>query len=226
MKPKQFLSCCLAVLLLAALCSGCAGKNTSSPEQDAESSSREGLSLPCELEDGALQVQSVFPSDVMNPDCGGEYAEGVATLEVRNCSEDYLSRAEISVELADGALLSFAVTDLPAGETIWAFSTDNSSVGLQPQLKDISCTAEFESETPAAPEIDIAVDDTRITLTNRTGADIADAAVLCHCRMDEVLFGGVTYTYHASLAAGESAVIEAEDCVLGIPEIVRIRVDS
>lgn len=225
MRPNKWIICCLAVLLLAALCCGC-GSREAEPAQNADAPPVEGLSLPYELEGGALLVQSVFPSDVMNPDCGGEYGEGVATLELRNSSENYLLRAEITVELADGASLSFAVTDLPAGETIWAFSTDNSAADLQPQLKAVSCTAEFESEAPAAPEIDVAVDDTRITLTNRTGADIADAAVLCHCRMDEVLFGGVTYTYHASLAAGESAVIEAEDCVLGIPEIVRIRVDS
>ncbi len=209
--------------------SGSGEKKNSSIEESSstESSSSEkvpGIAFPYELGEGGLAVDSLFQFTGFNPDCGNQEGENVAGLTVRNQSERHLTSASLEAEMEDGSVFHFEIADLPPGASVMVFEKDNQSYELDNVCVNLEGDAEFEDSQPLlADSLTIDVQETAVTLTNRSGGDLNDLVLHCHCLMDEEYFGGLTYTYPIeSIPAGQSVTVQAEDCYLGQAAPVRV----
>lgn len=181
-------------------------------------------SFPCELEGGSLSIESLFQTDGFNPDCGNEEGEQIASMVLKNNSDQYLTKANITLTMADGSNLNFEVTHLPAGESAMAFSLENASISKDPICVDVSCDAAFEDTASVVNhKVTATVSGMTVTLSNVSGQDLTDVVVYCRSPFGEEYFGGITYSYTVnSLPANQSASLEAVDCILGMVEVVRI----
>ena len=179
--------------------------------------------FPLELE-GGLTVSAMFPYSGMNPDAGLEFGEEIAGLQVTNTSDSHLSLAELTAVLDDGTELRFRVEDLPAGMSAMIFDPDSTVLEEGWRCGSLDGFAEFREKDPLQPGlVEVTADGIAITLKNVSGEDLTDLRVICHGLLDGSCFGGTTYTYEIpSLSAGESAVIHAVDCILGMARAVRV----
>ena len=183
-----------------------------------------GIAFPYELGEGGLAVDSLFQFTGFNPDCGNQEGENVAGLTVRNQSERHLTSASLEAEMEDGSVFHFEIADLPPGASVMVFEKDNQSYELDNVCVNLEGDAEFENSQPLlADSLTIDVQETAVTLTNRSEGDLSDLVLHCHCLMDEEYFGGLTYTYPIeSIPAGQSVTVQAEDCYLGQAAPVRV----
>lgn len=213
-----------ALLVLALLVWKLVDRVGGDPQPDASPSVVPGLTLPYALEDGKLELTAVFQYTGDNPDCSDETGEDIAALAVTNQSDQHLTKATFTAELADGTALQFEAADVPAGETVWAFASDNSSYDTANPCVAVTCDARFEASTPVlAEQLSVSVEGTAVTLTNISGAALENLTVDCHCLFNEAYFGGRTYSYAVpSIAAGSSVTIQAEECYLGEAAVVRV----
>lgn len=194
---------------------------------DGQEKEKSGIEFPYELENGKLIVNSLFQSSVENPDCGNEIEEDIASLEITNQSDEFCALAEIKVVMEDGAEISFTATNIPAGKKVWAFATDNHTIAQESICEKIECTVEFGEASLMEDQVMCSVEDTTITIQNRTVNEITDLSVYYHCLFEDAYFGGVTYIYSVkSLPEGESVTIEADDCYMGTAEVVCIKKDN
>ena len=182
-------------------------------------------SFPMEVEDGKLKISSLFQFSGANPDFDDTMGDNIASLAVENCSGSYLEKAEITVSLADGTALRFAIADVPDGKTVWAFALDNSTYDTAAALADVECQAEFAGQPPLMEDaVSTSVEGTAVTLSNNSDAALHDLVVSCHCFFSEAYFGGRTYSYSVdSIPAGGSVEIQADECYLGQAEVVRVQ---
>lgn len=201
-------------------------RQTEAPAPDTEP--EKGIQFPVSLENGALELTLLFQYSGINPDCGFQEGSNIAAIELSNTSASYLAQADLALTLADGTVLNFAVTEVPAGRTVMAFCTDNLSVSASPVVTDIACTAKFaDPDVSAGGKLTTSVEGVTVTVTNTSGEDLNNIVVYCRNLFDQDFFGGVTYQYTINeLPAGESTTVEAWDCILGIAEVVRVAVDE
>lgn len=198
------------------------------PAEASESPAEEspaGLSLPYTLYDSGLEIISLLSSDIMNPDAGNEVIDHLCSLEVANISAQYLVSAQVRVTLTDGTVYRFLIQDLPAGGKTIAFSLDNAAYDDSTPCKTVEAITEFADGDPLMTEdIAVSVEGTTITLTNLTQEDLEPLTVMCHDTLDETeFFGGVSYSYETeAVPAGGSVTLEAADCMIGMPAVVRI----
>lgn len=226
-KMKEY---CALVLILVMILSMAACKNkngvssSTTSAQASEEEQSEKFEFPYELDDGKLVVNSLFQSSVANPDYNNEDGEDIATLEIVNQSEEYLSSATITVTLEDGSVLNFSISGMPSGAKVWAFETGNNSIATDINCESIECDSQYSVDDQLmSDQIAVEIDNTSVTLTNLTEGDLTDLVVYCHCLFDGMYFGGLTYGYPVeSVPAGGTAVIEADDCYLGSAEVVCI----
>lgn len=182
-----------------------------------------GIEFPYELEDGKLIVNSLFQSSIENPDCENEIGEDIASLEIENQSEEFCTFAEIKVTMEDDIEISFTATNIPAGKKVLAFAVDNQSIDQESNCKTIESNAEFGTASMMEGQISWSVEDTTITIQNLTDSEITDLVVGYHCLFEDAYFGGLTYSHPLqSLAAGESIILEADECYMGTAEVVSI----
>lgn len=219
----------LSAALLMAGCSGkkaddkkTAGTDTFVPDESAEEEPQ--MVFPYELDGGNLIVHSLFQSSIENPDCGNEYAEDIASLEIENLSGRFLEAAEITIHMDDGSELTMSLEDIPTGRKVWAFDTENRSAAADAVCISMECETEYLDEAPLMEgQLAAEVNETTVTLTNMSEESLSGLTVGCHCLFDEVYYGGKTYSYPAEeLAPGASTSVNAEDCFLGTAEVVRI----
>ena len=217
----------LALFLLVFLIWKLIDRVGSDPQSGGAQPAESGIELPYALEDGQLEVTSVFQYTGDNPDCGDEAGEDIAALAVTNKSGRHLTSAQLLAKLADGTEIRFTVADVPAGQTVWVFAADNSRYDTANPCASIGCDAQFEASTPVLPEqLSVSVEETAVTLTNTSGKDLENLTVDCHCLLNDAYFGGRTYSYAVpSIAAGGSVTIQAEECYLGEAVVVRITQD-
>lgn len=202
-----------------------AGLETSDENEEEEQEEQRGLQFPYELEENGLEINSILSSDLMNPDAGNELTEQLAGLEVTNISEQYLISADIDVTLTDGTNYSFRVEELPAGGKTIAFAPDNATYDDVTPCETVVAKTEFASgDQLMADRISVSVDGTTVTLMNLSQEELGPLTVICHDSLDETeCFGGSSYAYQtAVIPAGESVTVEAVDCILGQPTVVRI----
>lgn len=187
----------------------------------------EGVSFPLSLDEGRLELTSLFPFDGLNPDCGGQQGDSIASIELKNVSGAYLARADVTVALSDGSERTFTVTDLPDGSSAMAFCLTNDSLPDNPACTGAQCQASYDDSASAvSDQVAVSVSGTTVTLSNTSGGDLSQIVVYCRDVLDGRYFGGVTYTYTVSdLPAGESTAVQAEDCIMGMAEVVRVVVN-
>ena len=183
-----------------------------------------GLSFPYELDGGKLIVNSVFTSDIENPDSCDVYADDILSIELRNNSGQLLENTTIELTLVSGEKTTFRIELLPAGESVWAFSTDNTSCkDLRTEAVMLVNASYTEVDTDMQDVFEFQTDDTRVSITNISTQEKQDIKVYCHCSLEGVNYGGITYEYIIdAIPAGETESFEAEECFFGTPEIVRI----
>ena len=194
---------------------------------DKTTESIDAVTFPLIIEEGKLEIESIIQYDGLNPDCGNQEGNDIAAITVRNVSDVYLESAEISMSTNNGNILTFVITDLPAGEAVFAFSQENTSVKADTVYGDVICEASFDADANMSQDqISVTVDGTVITLQNKTNESLSNIVVYCHSTLGDQFFGGITYTYSIeTLPANGSAEVDALDCILGLAEVVRISVD-
>lgn len=186
-----------------------------------------GVSYPISLQNGALEITGLFQFSGINPDDGNQSGTDMGSITLVNCSDSYLEEAKIALKLSDGTVLNFLVTELPAGASVMAFSTDSRTLEDGVVCVSYSCDAQFDANlTAVSSKVTAHVEGTRITLTNVSGQKISKVVVYCRSPLGDEYFGGVTYQYVVNdLPANGTATIDAVDCILGIAEVVRIQAD-
>ena len=182
------------------------------------------IQFPLELENGALTIESLFQYDGINPDCGNEEGKNIASITVKNTSDKYLAEAKISLELEDGARVSFVISHLPAGKSAMAFAVDNAAMDSSDTCVNADCTALWLEVAELLPEaVTVFLEGTTITLENNTDQEIPELIIYCRSPFDEEYFGGIAYEYTVNnLPANGTTTVEALDCILGLAEVVRI----
>jgi len=186
-----------------------------------------GVEYPVELETGLI-LDSLFQFEGLNPDCGMESGSAIASVTLQNVSESFLAQAQLELELADGRIVEFSVTNLPAGKTAMAFALDNAQLGETDVCVNASCTAVWDSAVEAAPEgVSVSAEGTTITITNNTAQDIPELRVYCRDPFDATYFGGKAQEYIVNtLSANGTATVEAQDSILGLIEVVRVEISE
>ncbi len=184
------------------------------------------VSLPEVENSDSLTLSSVYTSSILNPDCGGEYAEEVASLEVTNSSGQYLVSAELTAVMSDGKEVQFVVSDLPSGATAEIFDIANQSMDSGVTCESLECTSEeyLEGDMLMADTIAISSGDSDAVavLTNTGEEDLTGLTVVYHCDMAGQYFGGASYmTTIESLAAGESYEL-IDETLMGEVAVVRV----
>ena len=97
------------------------------------------LEFPYIIDEGKLEVNSLFQFQGINPDSGNQEGTDIAAVVVKNISDLYLTSANICMEMSDGTKLEFLITELPAGKQIMAFSTENKILAEDAECISVSC---------------------------------------------------------------------------------------
>lgn len=184
------------------------------------------VSWPVPVEDGKLEIGNLFQSTGFNPDFGNEDGKDIATLTLTNTSELLLTEAKITVKLADSTEITFLATHLPAGKTALVFSVDNTTLEDGAVCVDITCEAAWDEMSLAMPTgVTASADGMTVTVDNNTAKDIPELIIYCRTPLGEEYFGGIAYAYTIyDLPANGSITLEAEDCIMGLAEVVRIEI--
>ena len=195
-------------------------ETTAETRQDDES---EEISVfPIQLEDGKLLVESLFPFEGINPDCGNLEGSAIAAIMIRNVSDQYINSATLLIHLEDGTQIAFSISDLPAGGEMLAFSADNSDLPDNFACVRVESEAEF-SEICSTEGIGVAVDGISVTVTNETAKEMTQIDIYCHGVFGTSYYGGATYRYTIEkLNPGESASVTVTECILGVVDVVRV----
>ena len=107
---KRYLKYLLPLVLILLLFTACGKKeeqtDTRGEATEAVSTEeqKEGIEFPYEIDNGNLVINSVFQSSIENPDCGNEYGDDIASLELVNQSNQYLDSAELTLHMSDGSI--------------------------------------------------------------------------------------------------------------------------
>lgn len=199
-------------------------KEPEETKQPVETEAVTESEFPMRLENGALEIASIFQYSGPNPDAGWEEKENIGALELKNTSERYLTSAQITVLLSDGETLQFAAADIPAGQTAWVFESGNGTYQLDKECAKVEVQAEFSDDAGLyTGDIQAAGEGMTLTLTNNTEKDIQKIQVRCHILFNDVYFGGSSYVYPVEqIAAGKSTDIMAFDCIIGDAQAVWI----
>ncbi|MEO2239526.1 hypothetical protein ABE547_09970 [Dorea sp. YH-dor226] len=213
----------VAVLLMVTACSGKKDTKTTDAEETKENKKIE-ISFPYALDEERLLVNSLFQSSIENPDCDNEYADDIASLEIVNQSGKYLESAEITVHMSDDTELHMSVADVPSEQKVWVFDNQNQVLSSDATCISIECDAKYLDEVPLMKDqVVVEVNETTVTLLNQSEETLSGLTVECHCIIDGVYYGGLTYSYPAEdIMPNGSVVIEAEDCFLGTADVVRL----
>ena len=195
-------------------------------EQTAMEPEDTAMEFPVSLEDGRLEIDNVLLYDGLNPDCDNQDGRNVASIMLKNVSEEYLEHAKITLEKADGTMVIFEVQELPAGTAVMAFAADNTSAEENTVWQHAMVEASWTQVQRLLPEgIEAVADNGIITVTNNTGRNISEMTVYCHDLLDVEYFGGKVYVYTIKdLKANENTTIDAWDTLLAMADVVRITV--
>lgn len=182
------------------------------------------IEFPCGLAEGQLEIGSLFQFSGINPDCGKQEGENIAAIRLRNVSDSFLARGELTLTLSEGTVLNFEVTDLPAGGSAMVFSSRNQLLPVGAICAEVFWEGEFGEPDNALMEmLAVSAQDVTVTVTNLLDRDLHNLVVYCRSRFGDDYFGGVTYMYTIEeLPAGGTANVEAWDCIPGTAEVVRI----
>lgn len=197
----------------------------SSTEPESDNHAAAGIQYPYDLDDGRLQITSLFQYSGMNPDAELAEGENIAAMVVTNSSEDYLEKLTVTAAVSDGSILHFEISDLPAGQTVWAFARENSAFDPMSVCTRIESQSSF-TQVPGelGTTVSYQVQGVEVTLTNETDSVIPAGELRCHIVLNGIYFGGTSYAYPVGPIPSEgSATVTAADCILGEVAPVRLR---
>jgi hypothetical protein len=205
---------CLGVLLFVI------GRQLAKSQTETE----QEIQFPYELEDGKLQLQSLFQSSVSNPDSDDSYVENLAAIEIINSSSEHLKEATIKIILSSGEELTFVLEEIPAGKTVWAFEVNNKCYRMEQKCLEVKCEAIFAEKTVLLEEqLRIDAKDTLVTVTNVSNEALENLELEFHCLFADVYYGGKTYMYRIdTIEAHEAVSLDVWECYLGIADVVNI----
>ena len=184
------------------------------------------LNFPAMLEDGKLEIESLFSFSGINPDSGNQEGDDLATITLKNTSDTYMEQAVIQATLLDGTECTFVATDLPAGKSTMAFATGNTFLAPENSCVVLSCEASF-TELEPWDQLSVSTVGTTVTLENNSGEDLTNIDVYCRDVFGESYFGGITYKHTISnLPANQTATVDVTDSLLGMVEVVRIAINE
>lgn len=197
---------------------------TNEEETEPSEETDTGLEFPYLLDDDKIQIDSLFQYSGINMDAQNEECEDVASLQLKNNSDQYLEKAEISVELTDGTAFSFEVEDVPASKSVMAFDTANTVYDGKTGVALIdAATTYFSDAGLKETDVKIISDDNGVQMENISGNALANLKIKYHCMMDDMYFGGISSeTEVAGLAAGETTTVDTSESILGDAEVVSI----
>lgn len=173
--------------------------------------------LPYFLEDGMLEIESVFQYSGLNPDASWQNGTNTGAVGLTNRSDVYLKSLDLVIEATDGTQLHFLIYDLPPGKTVWAFDCRNTAYDDSALIQKVYYSAEFSDlEGPDSEQLEITVSGMEVSLKNLTSQTLQNMDMRCHSVVEEIYFGGTSYVYHIeAIAPGETIHIFAADCILG-----------
>ncbi len=222
----------LCVFLILAVIGSClliqyfvsGGNTTETKDSQQTSLPPNSAAKPTEIEKtSGLQLNSLYTSSIINPDCNDEFAEEILSLEITNASSDYLLYAKLIAHMSDGSMATFILRDLPSGQTAYLFDVENKK--QDPSIYCLSIVCEEESytdESLIADGLYVENASTGARITNVGNEIITDLKVVYRCSMGDRYFGGVSYEATIrSLEPGETWNLDV-DALLGIMYIVRI----
>ena len=162
-----------------------------------------------------LEIASISESSLPNPDAEWADGEEIVSIVVKNTSQDYIERAELTLWTASLVGYNFVIEDLPVGGSVLAFNAENSALAAD----DLVANVEVKSIITAEPHnaaVETEVTGNIVTITNRGSAPTGTLRVVCHSWLGDMGFGGISYSYSVeSLGAGESVTVTAADCIFG-----------
>ena len=211
------------IILLAVLWKGISLKKED--KQIKEETIQKTVEFPYRLDNGKLEIRSLFQSTIANPDCNEKMGEDIASIEVKNESGKFLASADITIILDDNTMLQFEIEDIPENGTVWAFEKSNTPIPGKPICKAVECESTYEDKIPTMEDqLSIEVEETAVTIRNLTDGELMNLNASFHCLFDEgVYYGGNVYTYPIDIIqAGESIRLEVSECYLGEAQVVRI----
>ena len=184
------------------------------------------VTFPTTLDDGNIEIESLFQFDGVNPDGGKQDVTDVAAIVLNNVSDQHLTKATVTATLGNGTAVDFVITDLPAGTSVTAFSVDNNKMFATDVCVDVTVEAAYES-APGHEGVDVSAEGMAITLKNTTSEALSNIIVYYRDVFDDRYFGGKTYQYTIEhLPAGESTTVMAEESLLGMIEVVRVAINK
>lgn len=183
-----------------------------------------GLEFPYKLDHNRLRIDSLFQYSGVNPDAQLENGDDIASIQLKNISDQYLESAEISVELDNGTAFSFTLQDIPAGKSVTAFDTANTSYDGNAGVAYIEAQASYNADASVNEDAcAITKDDQGVHLQNISGDTLNNIQVKYHSILDDMYFGGLSYTATVdSLAVDETTAVDTSEDMLGDVEIVSI----
>ncbi|MCI7181911.1 MAG: hypothetical protein SOY12_00790 [Schaedlerella sp.] len=120
--------------------------STGNAENTGNGDISQQIGFPYDLEDGKLQITTLFQSSVPNPDCDFKEGIDIASIELLNQSGQYLKSADITLTMEDGTELRFEVLDIPDGDKVWAFDINNTSIASDGRCINVQYKAVFEDD--------------------------------------------------------------------------------
>ena len=182
--------------------------------------------FPCEIQKGVV-VESLFQFNGTNPDSGLE-GNNIAGITIINTTEKHIKNAEVTIKIKDNETLRFYLYDLPSNKSIYVFEKDNRSYELTDNILSVKGKVSFDKKEDVLLEkISFDVSETELTISNFSDENIKNLTVHCHCALDDVYFGGLTYKYPVNeLNAGETVQLIAMDCYMGEAAIVRLNTEK
>ncbi|MGN0477914.1 MAG: hypothetical protein ACI4GO_00620 [Hominenteromicrobium sp.] len=206
--------------------SGAESSASVSAAAETSSSQPTGLQFPYILEEQNIEICSLLEASIANPDAGGETAENIAGLELKNTTGMFISFASFEAALSDGITFRFEIHDLPADGTMTAFDINNSVYDRSVPCDSVTCTGlqtVSDDRLLMDDSISVSAEGTAVTLTNTTDTDLGPLTVICLCSLNGSYFGGTSYSYPVdAVPAGESVTLQAAECYLGSAVVVRI----
>ena len=224
-KKQKCIMIALAVVLIVLLIWAAIVYRESSKEKKAEETKEEQqITFPYELEDGKLQIDSLFQFTGTNPDCEDQECEEVGALQLTNVSEEYLASSDITIKFSDGSEMLFLVEDIPAGKSVVAFEIENVMYDDKTEVISITAKTKYSSNVSLKEEsVLLNADDIGIAIENISQNALKDVSVKYHCNLNDIYFGGKSYECLVkSLAVGESVLLDTSECYLGEATVVSI----
>lgn len=175
----------------------------------------EGIAFPYVLEDGKLEIDSVFQYSGVNVDCNMEDGTDVGAIVLKNLSDTCLESLDLTVTLSDGTVLSFDIRQIPAGAEVWAFEKNNTRFNME-SCMGISAKAVFHEDGILGVNLTAETEGYQVTLANTGSTPLHGVTLYCHPILDGILFGGTAYSYEpGELAPGSSTDVLCIECFMG-----------